>query len=160
VKDTQIDADFELLFPDDYINNITERLNLYTELNTIREEEGLLKFEAHLIDRFGELPVQVEDLLNSVRIKWIANSMGLEKVVMKKGKMLGYFLADQQSDYYQSSVFTRVLQFVQSHPHHCKIKEKTTRNGLRLQLIFDNIRSVDSALEALQPFVLPEVTVS
>jgi transcription-repair coupling factor (superfamily II helicase) len=74
--------------------------------------------------------------------------------------MLGYFLADQQSDYYQSSVFTRVLQFVQSHPHHWKIKEKTTRNGLRLQLIFDNIRSVDSALEALQPFVLPEVTVS
>ncbi len=160
VRDTQIDADFELLFPDDYINNITERLNQYTELNTIREEEGLQKYEARLIDRFGELPIQVEDLLNSVRIKWIANSMGLEKVVMKKGKLLGYFLADQESDHYQSPGFTRLLQFVQAHPEHCKIKEKNTRNGLRLLLIFDNIKSVDIALEALQPFAVSRETVA
>ncbi len=160
VKDTQLDADFELLFPDDYINNITERLNQYTELNAVKEEAGLRKYEAQLVDRFGELPVQVEDLLNSVRIKWIANSMGLEKVVMKKGKLLGYFLSDQQSDYYQSPVFTRVLQFVQAHPDRCKIKEKNTRNGLRLLLIFENIRSVDMALEALQPFAVTPETVA
>ena len=123
VKETQIDSDFELLFPDDYINNITERLNLYTELNQVKDEEGLQKFESELIDRFGELPAQAEDLLNSVRIKWIANGIGLEKIVMKKGKMIGYFIADQQSGFYQTDSFTKVLQFVQSHAQLCKIKE-------------------------------------
>ncbi|QXP51402.1 transcription-repair coupling factor [Cellulophaga sp. HaHa_2_1] len=152
VKETQIDADFELLFPDDYINNITERLNLYTALNQITDEEGLKKFEVDLIDRFGELPIEAEDLLNSVRIKWIANAIGLEKIVMKQGKMIGYFIADQQSAFYQSANFTSVLQFVQAHPKLCKIKEKQTRNGLRLLLVFENIRSIDKAYLAMQPF--------
>jgi len=152
VKETQIDADFELLFPDDYINNITERLNLYTALNQITDEDGLKKFEVDLIDRFGELPIEAEDLLNSVRIKWIANAIGLEKIVMKQGKMIGYFIADQQSAFYQSANFTSVLQFVQAHPKLCKIKEKQTRNGLRLLLVFENIRSIDKAYLAMQPF--------
>ncbi len=152
VKDTQIDADFELLFPDDYINNVTERLNLYTELNDVKDEAGLQKFETELVDRFGELPTQAEDLLNSVRIKWIANSIGLEKVVLKQGKMIGYFISDQQSAFYQSTSFTKVLQFVQTHAHLCKIKEKQTRGGLRLLLVFENIKSLDKALKAFQPF--------
>jgi len=152
VKETQIDADFELLFPDDYINNITERLKLYTELNLIKEEGALQKFESELIDRFGELPTEVVDLLNSVRIKWIANGIGLEKVIMKKNKLIGYFISDQESDFYQSPVFTKVLTFVQSHSNKCKIKEKETRNGLRLLLTFENINSVDKALQALTPF--------
>jgi transcription-repair coupling factor (superfamily II helicase) len=151
VKETQIDSDFELLFPDSYVNNITERLNLYTELNGITNEEDLQKYQAHLKDRFGPLPETVKDLLNSVRIKWMACSIGLEKVVMKKGKLLGYFVADQQSSFYQSTVFTRVLQFVQTHATSCKIKEKQTRNGLRLLLVFENIRSTSRALEMLQP---------
>lgn len=153
VKDTQIDADFELLFPDDYINNVTERLNLYTELNLIKDENGLKKFEAELKDRFGELPTPAVDLMDSVRIKWIAHSLGLEKVVMKKGKLIGYFIADQHSGFYQSDDFTQVLQFVQSRGDLCKIKEKQTRNGLRLLLVFDRITSIKKALKALQPFV-------
>ena len=152
VKETQIDADFELLFPDDYINNITERLNLYTALNLIKDEVGLKKFETELVDRFGELPIEAEDLLNSVRIKWIANAIGLEKIIMKQGKMIGYFIADQQSAFYQSSTFTRVMQFVQSRPNLCKIKEKQTRNGLRLILVFEHIKSIDKAYLALSPF--------
>jgi len=160
VKDTQIDADFELLFPDDYINNITERLNLYTELNKIKNEEALQKFEKELRDRFGELPSQAEDLLNSVRIKWIANSIGLEKVVLKKGKLIGYFIADQQSEYYQSPIFTKVLQFVQSHAHLCKMKEKQTRNGLRLLLVFEGITSLEKAITALAPFEKQETQIA
>ena len=152
VKETQIDSDFQLQFPDDYINNITERLNLYTELNQVKDEEGLQKFEAQLIDRFGELPSQAEDLLNSVRIKWIANGIGLEKVVMKKGKLIGYFITDQQSEFYQSPAFTKVLQFVQSNSQKCKMKEKQTRNGLRLLLVFEGMTSLDKALNALAPF--------
>lgn len=152
VKETQIDSDFELLFPDDYINNITERLTLYTDLNQVDDEEGLQNFEKQLIDRFGELPPQAEDLLNSVRIKWIANGIGLEKIVMKQGKMIGYFISDQQSDFYQTENFTRILQYVQSNHQKCRIKEKQTRNGLRLLLTFDGITSVDKALQAMLPF--------
>jgi transcription-repair coupling factor (superfamily II helicase) len=151
VKETQLDTDFELLFPDDYINNITERLNLYTQLNAVEDEEGLAKFETELVDRFGELPTQAVDLFNSVRIKWAANSIGLEKVILKKNKFIGYFLADQQSPFYQTTAFTRVLQYVQSHPQQCQLKEKQTRNGLRLLLVFDGVTSVEKALRVLEP---------
>jgi len=154
VKETQIDTDFEILFPDDYINNITERLNLYTQLNKVSSEEELQKFEAELVDRFGELPIEAVDLLNSVRIKWIASKIGLEKVLLKQGKMIGYFIADQQSRFYQTNNFTRVLQYVQTHPQTCKMKEKQTRNGLRLLLTFENINSIAKALKVLEPLDL------
>ncbi|MEM5566597.1 transcription-repair coupling factor [Psychroserpens sp. AS72] len=150
VKDITIDTDFELLFPDDYVNNITERLNLYTKLNTLKTEEELQKFESEIIDRFGELPIQVVDLLNSVRIKWMAKKVGLEKIIMKKGRFVGYFINDQQSAFYQSANFTKVLQFVQTHPRECKMKEKQTRNGLRLLLTFEQIKSVKQALSKLE----------
>jgi transcription-repair coupling factor (superfamily II helicase) len=153
VKDVTIDSDFELLFPDDYVNNITERLSLYTKLNELKNEAELQKFETELIDRFGELPKQVTDLLNSVQIKWIATKAGFEKIVMKQGKLIGYFINDQQSSFYQSSNFTKVLQFVQSNPNACKMKEKQTRNGLRLLLTFENIKSVKQALNVLKPIV-------
>ncbi len=151
VKDTQIDTDFELLFPDDYINNITERLNLYTKLNELKTEEELQKFEAELVDRFGELPIQAVDLLNSVRIKWIAAKIGLERVIMKKNKLVGYFISDQKSRFYQTNNFTRVLQYVQTHRQNCTMKEKETRGGLKLLLTFDRITSVEKALKVLQP---------
>jgi len=149
VKDITIDTDFELLFPDDYINNITERLNLYTKLNGIKTEEELRKFETEIIDRFGELPTQVSDLLDSVRLKWIATKMGIEKLIMKQGKLIGYFINDQQSEFYQSDGFTKVLQFVQLNAGKCKMKEKKTRKGLRLLLTFENIKSTQQALVAL-----------
>ena len=153
VKDITIDSDFELLFPDDYVNNISERLSLYTQLNSIKNEQELKAFEAQLIDRFGELPVQVIDLLNSVRIKWMASKIGFEKIVMKHGKMVGYFIHDQQSGFYQSKAFTKVLQFVQTNPNSCKMKESQTRNGLRLLLSFEPVKSVKQALTKLQPIM-------
>lgn len=153
VKDVTIDTDFELLFPDSYVNNIAERLNLYTQLNNLKTEAELEKFKTELVDRFGELPKQVTDLLNSVQIKWLATKIGFEKVIMKQNKLIGYFIQDQQSSFYQSPNFTKVLQFVQTHSQACKMKEKQTRNGLRLLLTFENIKSVKQALEALQPIV-------
>jgi len=153
VKDITIDTDFELLFPDNYVNNITERLNLYTQLNNIKTQEELLKFETEIIDRFGELPKQVSDLLDSVRIKWIAVKVGLEKVVMKHGKLVGYFISDQKSQFYSSKDFTKVLQFVQNNPKLCKMKEKQTRVGLRLLITFDQIKTIQNALDAMQLIV-------
>ncbi len=156
VKDAQIDTDFEILFPDDYINNITERLNLYTKLNQLKNEEELRAFENELKDRFGDLPIQVIDLLNSLRIKWIAASIGLEKIVMKQAKMIGYFIADQHSVFYQSKRFSEALQTVQQHPHVCRMKEKQTRNGLRLLLVFDQVKNLATGLERLQIFEATE----
>ena len=153
VKETQLDTDFELLFPDDYVNNITERLNLYTQLNEIKDEDGLQQFESKLVDRFGELPEPAVDLLNSIRIKWMANSIGLERVILKKGKFLGYFIADQQSEFYQSPAFTHVLNYVQKNPRACQLKEKQTRNGLRLLLVFDGINTISQVLQVLNPLV-------
>lgn len=153
VKDVTIDSDIEMLFPDDYVNNISERLNLYTQLNNLKTEEEIQKFETEIIDRFGELPTQVVDLFNSVRVKWLATKMGLEKVVMKQGKLIGYFITDQKSGFYQSNGFTKILQYIQSHPGACKMKEKQTRNGLRLLLTFENIKTVRQALAVLRPIV-------
>jgi transcription-repair coupling factor (superfamily II helicase) len=150
VKDLQIDTDFELLFPDEYINNISERLNLYNELSLIKDEETLQAYENKLIDRFGPLPKQAVSLLNSIKIKWIATKLGVEKLVMKQGKMICYFVSDQQSDYYQSERFMQVLQFVQKHPALCKMKEKQTVNGLRLLLTFEQVKSIKKALEMVE----------
>ena len=153
VSDITIDTDFTLLFPDDYVNNITERLNLYTKLNELKTEDELAKFEMELVDRFGELPQEVKDLLNSVRIKWIAVKLGLERLVMKHGKLVGYFISDQKSSFYQSANFGKVLHYIQLYPMACKMKEKETRNGLRLLLTFENIKSVDRALQVLKPIL-------
>jgi transcription-repair coupling factor (superfamily II helicase) len=152
VKEMVIDTDFELLFPDDYVNNITERLNLYTKLNELKKEEDLQKFEKELVDRFGELPKPAVDLLNSVRIKWIAISMGLERLVMKKGRLVGYFVSDQQSAFYQSPAFSKVLQYVQNNSQTVQMKEKETRTGLRLLVTFEQMTSVYKALTTLQEF--------
>jgi transcription-repair coupling factor (superfamily II helicase) len=149
VKDIQIDTDFELLFPDEYINNITERLNLYNELSQIKDEATLQQYEQKLIDRFGALPKPAIALLNSVRIKWKATAMGIERLLMKQGKMVGYFIGDQQSVFYQSTRFTNVLKFAQRNATVCKMKEKETKNGLRLLLTFENVKSVNKALELL-----------
>ena len=152
LTDTQLDSDFELLYPDNYINSITERLNLYNELSNLKNEEELSQYEYRLIDRFGALPPQAKDLLNSVRIKWLATQMGIERLVMKQGKMLGYFIADQQSKFYQSGTFQRVLAFVQRNSDKCHLNEKETRNGLRLIITFDKITSIDKALRIISGF--------
>ena len=150
VKDLQIDTDFELLFPDEYINNISERLNLYNELSLIKTEEALQIYENKLIDRFGPLPKPAISLLNSIKIKWIATQLGIEKLVMKKGKMVAYFVSDQQSDYYTSTAFHKVLQFVKTQSQICQMKEKQTPNGLRLLLTFDQVKSIKKALDFMQ----------
>ncbi len=150
VKDIQIDTDFEILFPDDYISVISERLSLYSELSNINTTENLQLFESKLIDRFGELPIQVTDLLDSVRLKWAAKHIGLERLILKRDKMIGYFISNQDSSFYESPIFTRVLSFVQSQPRKCTMKEKQTKNGLRLLLSFNEITSVQKALNILK----------
>ena len=149
VKEVTIDTDFEILFPDDYVNSITERLALYNKLGTLQKEEELQIFEAEIIDRFGEIPTEVCDLLDSVRIKWLAKELGLEKIILKQKRMLGYFVANQQSDFYQTHAFSKMLQYVKNNGKSCVMKEKETKNGLRLLITFIRIDSVKTALHIL-----------
>jgi len=110
----------------------------------------LQNFETEIIDRFGEIPLQVEDLLNSVRIKWLAKELGLEKIILKQKRMMGYFVANQQSDFYHTEAFSRMLKYVQQNPKSCVMKEKESKKGLRLLITFIRIDSVKTALNILQ----------
>lgn len=150
VKEFQLDTDFELLFPDEYINNISERLSLYNELGSIKNSANLEAYEQRLIDRFGPLPKEAVALLNSVRIKWKATQIGLERLILKQHKMVGYFIGDQQSNFYQSNRFMNVMKFAQQNGNLCKVKEKETKNGLRLLITFENVKSINKALELIE----------
>ena len=146
VNDVQIDTDLEILFPDDYINSVSERLTQYNQLGEIQDEEQLQKFQKQLEDRFGSLPVQALDLMDSVRLKWKAQRFGLERLLLKRNQLVGYFVADQKSDFYQSEAFNTVLNWVQNSNGKIQIKEKETRNGLRLRLAIPKIYNVQEAV--------------
>ena len=149
VKELTIDTDFSLLFPDDYVNNISERLRLYTTLNDLKTDAELKTFEAEVIDRFGPLPTEVVDLFDSVKMKWIGIQFGLEKIMMKQHKMVGYFIPDQTSKFFDSSQFSKLLKYVQKNQKICALKEKQTRSGLRLLLTFNKVCSVQEGLQFL-----------
>jgi transcription-repair coupling factor (superfamily II helicase) len=132
------------------VNSITERLSLYSKLGDLKTESELQVFETEIIDRFGEFPTQVEDLLDSVRIKWLAKELGLEKIILKQKRMIGYFVSDQQSEFYQTTAFSKMLKYVQQNGKSCVMKEKETKNGLRLLITFIRINTVKTALHILQ----------
>jgi transcription-repair coupling factor (superfamily II helicase) len=149
ISDCAIDTDMEILIPDNYVNNITERLNLYRELDDSSTEEQLLKFETSLKDRFGPVPEQAIELIHTIRLRWLAMEIGFEKLLLKNKRMVGYFIPNQNSPYYQSENFTKVLKFVQQNSKFCKMKET---NG-KLTLSFENIICIDDAIKVLKPLL-------
>ena len=146
VLETTIETDFELLIPDDYVESISERIQLYRTLDDTPNDEELDKFRRELLDRFGPIPEETEDLLESIRLRRIANSIGFEKIVLKSGKMIGSFVSNQDSPYYQSTKFTKVLEFLKHHPNKGKMYEK---NG-SLRMSFVNVERIDQAMAILE----------
>lgn len=142
---TQIDTDLELYIPDDYVTNITERYNLYTELSKIENEQALKAFEQALKDRFGPVPSPVRTMLSVLRLQWAAKKLAFEKVTFKKGILRGYFISDKKSTFFDSVMFSKILQFAQLHPRLCNLKE--VKDSLRI--FFDNLNTVDEAIEML-----------
>ena len=145
VRECQIETDLEILLPDSYIGSITERLSLYKELDNIEGEENLMKFQDKLIDRFGTVPPQTQELIHTIRLRWLAKELGIEKLVLKNGMMVCYFVSNQESAYYQTDVFSAVLRFVQANPTTCRMKESNDK----LTLTFQNIVSILGALDIL-----------
>jgi len=146
VKDCVLETDLELLIPENYIQSITERLALYTQLDDLKSEEELAKFRQDMQDRFGAIPKRVEQLMESVRLRWLAEHMGFEKLVLKDKAMRGNFIANPQSPFYQSDLFGKIIAYVGSNPKECSLKEK----GNRLVLRFEQVPDIRTAVEKLE----------
>ncbi len=149
VKDCQIETDLEILIPGDYITNSTERLIIYKELDSMETEEGLEVCRTRMIDRFGPIPRQAEELFNMIRLRWLARKAGFEKIILKNERFIGYFVSNPESPYYKSPDFAAMLRFVQSNPSICRMKETESR----LSLTFRNVKSVRDAIRILQKMV-------
>lgn len=145
VKECILETDLEIRIPDDYVNNVAERLALYQELDNFENESQLVTFEKSIKDRFGPIPEIVDDLLLSMRLRWKAQEIGFEKLVIKSDKMIGYFINDPQHSYFQSPVFTQVLNYIQTNPPGVKMSEKNDK----LRLIYSDVNSIEKAYSLL-----------
>ena len=143
--DCQIDTDLEILFPVDYINNVSERIRLYRDLDTVPSENEIFLFEQSLKDRFGPIPPQTEELLNVVRLRRKAMRLGIEKIIMKNNYFIAFFISDPKSNYYKSPAFEKLLNFVQLRGRNVSMKEENGRLSLRIP----NIKSIKQADELL-----------
>ena len=146
VGDCQIDTDLEILIPSDYISNITERLNIYKEIDDLTREEQLRDYLKNLRDRFGPVPVQVEELMNAIRLRWKAKALGFEKIVLKGGILKGYFVSNPESSFYRSDTFTRLIGYIQANPKRIRMSEKNNK----LSVSFSGIRHVKEANEVFE----------
>jgi transcription-repair coupling factor (mfd) len=141
VTDCQIESDFELMFPASYIESIPERMNLYRELDNITNERDLADFEQRLTDRFGAIPQEGLELIQVVRLRWLAKEYGIEKLVLKNEKWIAYLVANPQSPYYKSNNFGKVLNYMAKYPRKCQLKE----NKGKRSVIVAPVRSVMEA---------------
>ena len=146
VQDCTIETDLELLIPESYVSNISERLGLYSKLDGLEKEEELDQFGQMIQDRFGPAPQAVQDLMETVRLRWQAEELGIEKLVLKASQMKCYLLPSSKESFYNSSVFGNMMKFVQQHPKSCKIKEHKNR----LILSVDQVLSIQKAQHLLR----------
>jgi transcription-repair coupling factor (superfamily II helicase) len=146
VLDCQIDTDLEIMLPESYIENITERIRLYRELDGIKTEDELLAFEKMLVDRFGPIPPPAIQLMDIVRLRKLAIQLGFERISIKNEQMTIYFVSNQQSLYYQSDIFGKILSFVQKHPNIFTFKESSAKPSMYTK----GIKSVKMAIETLE----------
>jgi len=150
VNDCLVDTDMEILLPETYIENISERIRLYRELDNITTEEQLVKFTEEITDRFGKLPKPTQELIKIVRLRWLAMDLGFEKLILKNNKLILFFVSNQQSAYYQSPEFANILTFVQKNPSLFRMREGENKLTLTINGI-ENIGEVQTMLEKMIP---------
>ena len=151
VNDCQIDTDLELLFPDEYIKGTSERMLLYRELDNIENEQQLELFKTGLIDRFGKMPQESNELLEVVRLRWKAIDLSMEKIILKNKNMICYFVSDQQSKFYQSAEFLKIVQYIQK-TGNGKFKEINHKLTLTFQNVF-NVETADYLLKEIIQYI-------
>ena len=141
VRDCILETDLEVRIPDDYVNDVNERLALYQAMDNLKTEAELAKFAEELKDRFGPLPYEVKELIQSFQLRWLAQDLGVEKLVIKGGKMVGFMIADPQSKFYESAIFQVLLKRIQTGQLLCSLAEKNDR----LRMVFNNVRDLQTA---------------
>jgi transcription-repair coupling factor (superfamily II helicase) len=149
VRETVLETDFEILIPDEYVSSITERIALYKELDEINSENGMEEFSKNLIDRFGEIPSPTLALIDTMRLRWMAREIGFEKLVLKSGKMIGYFINKEDSPFYQSEKFSHILEFIKKNPSAGKMYEKDKS----LRMSFDHVTELKRAVNILHSMI-------
>jgi transcription-repair coupling factor (superfamily II helicase) len=152
VQDCVIETDLEILIPETYVNSTTERLQLYSRLDNIADEDQLIQFSQELVDRFGAVPGPVLELINSVRLRWLGEKLGFEKLSLKGEKLRAYFISNKDS-YFSSDVFGQVLSYVKQHPRQCKMRDAAGK----AMLVVETIPTVDAAIDFLTQMAGPTV---
>lgn len=145
VSDCVLESDLELCFPAEYIENVSERISLYQELDNLNNESELETFKGKLIDRFGAIPAAGEDLMQALRLRWIAQRLGIEKLVLKGGKMSAFLVSNMNSSYYQSDTFGKLLRYAVNHPRQCQLREQNDKRSI----VISNVDSVNKAWNIL-----------
>ena len=146
---TIIETDLTMLIPNSYVSETAERLALYRRLDDIKDEAELQKFTAEITDRFGPIPPLVNELLEGIRLRWLGQRMGLEKMILKKGDLRGTFIADQKHAFFSGDTFNAVLRAVQAQPKRFKVYEK---NGT-LRISVAAVKNIGEAKRALDSIV-------
>lgn len=145
VRECQIDTDLELLIPDYYIPNHSERINIYKKIDNLKTEKELKILEDEIIDRFGPIPEQLNNLFKLVRVRWKAKELGFEKIVIKNNTLIATFVTDKDSPYYKSETFEKIIKHINLFPK--KFKLKQTAEKLTLHIL--DIKNVDNAIDIL-----------
>lgn len=146
VDDCAVESDLEMYFPDNYVPGSSERMLLYRELDNIERDEELEAYRQRLIDRFGPVPRQGEELMLVVPLRRLGRRLGCEKIILRQGRMQMQFVSNTQSAFYQSAAFGRVINYIGYHPRRCNLKEK---NGKR-SMVVSQVASVKEAVEILK----------
>lgn len=146
VDDCAVESDLEMYFPDNYVPGSSERMLLYRELDYIERDEELEAYRQRLIDRFGPVPRQGEELMLVVPLRRVGRRLGCEKIILRQGRMQMQFVSNTQSAFYQSAAFGRVINYIGYHPRRCNLKEK---NGKR-SMVVSQVASVKEAVEILK----------
>ena len=149
VDECTVESDLELLFPNEYIPSSSERMLLYRELDKLELDRDVEAFKERLVDRFGKIPPEGEELIRIVPLRRLAKRLGVEKAVLKGGKMILYFVSNPDSPYYQSAAFGKIIDYMAKYPRVCNLREQ---NGRRSMIVKD-ITDVDSAVRILQEMV-------
>jgi len=146
VRDVQLETDLEMLIPDEYVGNFQERLNLYQELDNVKDEEALAKFSKQMSDRFGKIPWQVSELFDALRLRWLCKELGFERLILKSRKLRCYFIRNEESPYFESDLFHCILQYVPTKgDRHLSFKKSNTH----FILVRDDVSTLKVALKVL-----------
>lgn len=138
VSDCTVDTDLEILIPDTYVENITERLSIYAQLDNVRDDAELDEYARNLTDRFGPLPASVEDLLTAIRCRRKAKELGFEKLILKNQQLRLYFIGDPESSYFESETFNKIMNYIQTGTNKARLKNV----GKNFMLIVDKMQSM------------------